>query len=147
MFYVYATYSYGYEQDTDSVCLGNHWELMEADSDAEMVDYIWDVRCEQANETYHDEDEDEWGDHVEENSDDYVCLPYDPSKEGHVELSGYEDERPEYAALMIVKAARKRTDKIASLRKLIWSKINQRVDLQAEIEKFTVELQRLLNDK
>lgn len=127
---------------TEDACLENDFELVKTHN---IEDYAWESMCQDASAYDHDEDEIEWSEHVENNAY-FVAFEYNPEREGHVELKGYEDERPEYAKLMAKRAAKAKLERIAELEKDL-------VEHQGSITKLTLimafkskELKELRNE-
>ena len=106
------------------------WEANDVD---ELMDMIWDHRCEWAEGDF-DEDEEEWGDFVERNST-FHFEEYDPTNKQHVLCTDYLSNvpRPEHQLAVDAKEFETRTRiRRAKLIKL-FQLLEQVTELQEEL--------------
>jgi hypothetical protein len=104
-----------------------------------MHAYDWEVRQDAAADSF-DDDECEWGDHVEREGGVSKWFNYDPTNPVHVEHKGYESQRPEHVAWLAEREAhylamhwKERAAKLKEMKQ-------QRINLDHEIECLQAEI-------
>jgi len=111
---------YIYKHDSDyrnlgcSPSVGNFYELIETDN---IEEYNHQMCVEEASSQEFDEDEDDWGNQVNNHGGAGQWYEYDKTNPIHVAHTGFEDQRPEAVEYQKQEAKAKKAKKLLAVKK------------------------------
>lgn len=120
----------------------NGWDLIDTD---DIDTFLWEERCQVADsEAEWEEDEDEYGDFVE-NTTYTAYFPYDPAL--HAAHKGYEEQRPEHAVWAKENARIRNKEKIRRAETALMCIEADLLNLERKREELVAELEGLLKNE